>query len=167
MLPKEAGYILAIDQASNAAGAALWKDGDLQAWTVLTSKSPKDPFGRRLVEQVRQLTEWLDAELGDEKIKVLLFEGVKSSMVMSTIGAFVTCPHLVDCKFHPRLSFVSALSWKKFVRDHGLSKQRFKEIKGVQALRDIRWDFNKYPITSDDVADACLIYLTWKSRKVN
>lgn len=162
---KEAGFVLSIDQASNLAGVSLWKDGSLAAWTVLESASSKDQFGRRLVTQIAQLTGFLDDELNDdERIKVLLFEGVKSSHVLATIGAFCTCPHLIDCKFNPRHSFISALSWKKFVRDYGLSQQRFKDIKGVQALKDIEWDFEEYPIASEDVADSILIYLTWACR---
>jgi hypothetical protein len=161
---KEAGFVLSIDQASNLAGVSLWKDGVLTGWTVLESASPKDGFGRRLVTQINQLTGFLDDELGDEKVKMLLFEGVKSSHVLACVGAFCTCPHLIDCKFNPRHSFISALSWKKMVRDYGLSKQKFKEIKGIQALKDIEWDFDEYPIVSEDVADSILIYLCWAQR---
>lgn len=161
--PKEAGLILAIDQASNAAGVSLWEDGNLKATTVLLSASPKDPFGKRLVTQVKQLTAFLDHEIGDRKLNVLLFEGVKSSMVLSTVGAFVTCPHLQNCKFTPKNSFISALSWKKYARDRGAT-QKFKEIKGVRALREIGFPVDAHNITSDDIADSCLIYLCWRSR---
>ncbi len=164
MHPKEAGLILAVDQASNVAGASLWRNGELIAWRDLTSLSPKDPFGKRLVEQVRQLTQWLDAEIGTEPIKTVLFEGVKSSMVMSTVGAFVCCPHLQGCKFHPRHSFTSALTWKKWLRDRG-AEGPFKEIKGVKPLRELGWDFDKYPIESEDVADSVHIYRAWRDKK--
>jgi hypothetical protein len=164
-LPKEAGYILAIDQASNCAGVSLWHNGSLQAWRTLDSASPKDPFGRRLATQVQQLTEFLAEELpAGEEIKVLLFEGVKSSMVLATVGAFCVCPQLQGCKFNPKHSFISALSWKKWARDHGATGP-FKEIKGVKALKETGWEFETYPIFSDDVADSLMIYQCWRDRK--
>jgi hypothetical protein len=163
---KESGYILSIDQASNCAGCSLWKDSIPIAWTDLKSASPKDAFGRRLVKQVEDLNKFLDEHLPEgETIKTVLFEGVKSSIVLSTVGAFCCSPYLQDCRFHPRHSFISALSWKKYVRDYGKTQQRFKEIKGVQALKDIDWDFETYPIESDDVADSVLIYKCWAVRK--
>lgn len=157
---KEAGFILAIDQASNAAGVSLWRDGSLVATTVLKSDSPKDGFGKRLVAQIKQLDTFLDEHL-TEPLKLVLFEGVKSSHVLTTVGAFCCCKHLVDCKFSPRNNFVSALTWKRWARDRGATG-KFGDIKGHKALTEVGW---KNAPASHDICDSIMIYLAWRDYK--
>lgn len=163
MRPCEIGFILSIDQASNAAGVSLWHDGQLKAHTVLRSNSSSDSFARRLQTQVPQLTAFLDAHLPEKlKLTKVLFEGMKARLVLVTIGAFLTCPRL-DNKLHAQHSFVESSSWKKWAQQHGATGP-FKEIKGVKALKEIGYPVDKLAIDSDDVADSILIYLTWRAK---
>ena len=134
------------------------------AHTVLKSNSSKDPFGKRLYAQVQQLERFLDTHLDEgEMIDQLLFEGVRSSHVLTTVGAFCIAKQLQGCKFSPKACFVGALRWKAWARKNGATSQKFKEIKGVTALREVGFDVDAYGIESEDAADSCLIFLCWAS----
>lgn len=163
MKDKERGFVLSIDQASNAAGASLWFDGVLQAWTVLNSKSKLDTFSARMQAIVAQLDEWLNIMLTrDQIINQILFEGVRSRLVLCTVGAFCTIPK-IQAHVKVPANFIESTSWKVYARDRGATG-KLAEIKGVRALREIGFPLDKYPIVSDDVADSCLIYLKWASQ---
>lgn len=164
MLPKEAGYVLSIDPASNTAGVSLWKDGELITTTELKSTSTKDSMGKRLRDQVDQLNTFLDALLpSGVLIKTVVLENVKSKLVMLVIGAYLSSPY-IDANISPSKSFVSPSSWKKYAQLRG-GKGDFTKIKGVKALKEIGFPTDKYNITSDDIADSVLIYLTWRTQK--
>lgn len=160
---KEHGWVLSIDQASNCAGVSLWANGLLTATTTLNSDSPKDSFGKRLARQCEQLEDWLTTRVGKAEIKVVLFEGVRSRLVLCTVGAFASVQQLRNCKIHPRHSFVESTSWKNWARKRGATGG-FKEIKGVKALRETGWDFDKFPVDSCDIADSLMIYMCWRDR---
>lgn len=163
--PKENSWILSVDQASNLAGASLWHNGVLIDTELLQSKKNTDPIATRLVTQVTQLTSWLDGILPEgEYIKDVVFEGVRSRIVLITVGAFLTCPHLRYCKVHPKRNFVESLLWKYYAKARG-AEGPAKDIKGVKALREIGFPVDEHRILSDDIADSLLIYLTWRDRK--
>jgi hypothetical protein len=160
---KERGYVLSVDQASNVAGVSLWYDGTLQATTTLVSKRAGDPFSRRIQYQLEQLNTFIDVHVpADIILDKVIFEGVRSRLVMIVAGAFLTCPR-IDAKITESYNFVESSSWKNWARARG-AKGDFKSIKGVPALQQCGWDFDKYPITSEDVADSILMYLCWKDR---
>lgn len=159
---KEQGYVLVVDQASNAAGVSLWYNGSLKAHTVLRSSSEKDPISQRLQDQLPQLDAFLTAHLPDSaRITKIVFEGVRARLVLVTVGAFLTCPR-IHAKLSPKASFVESSSWKKWARKHGAMEEKIKDIKGVKALRETGFPVDDYGITSDDVADSILMYLTWR-----
>lgn len=161
---KEAGWIITIDQASNAAGVTLWLDGEFMAATTLNSTKSTDPFGRRLATQAAELERWLiSMGLGPTSIKMAIFEGVRARIVLCTVGAFCAVPQLQGCRLHARHTFVESISWKRWAQRRG-AEGPMKDIKGVQALMEIGWDFAKYPIATDDEADSVMIYQTWKER---
>ena len=164
MQPKENGWILAIDQASNCAGVSLWRNGALVDTTTLLSDSPKDALGKRLSRQVEQLTDWLHGRLGKAEIKTVLFEGVRSRLVLVTVGAFVCVPQLRHCKVHQRFSFIESTSWKNYARKRGATNPKLGDIKGVPALREIGFPVDQHRIDSDDIADSILIYLCWRDK---
>ncbi len=159
----EQGYVVSIDQASNNAGVSLWYNGDLKAWVLLSSFSPKDPYSYRLQVMVTQLERWLDSQLPEgQVISQIVFEGVRSRLVLCTVGAFLTVPR-IQAKLHQQKNFVESTSWKKYAQIRGATGP-IKDIKGVKALREIGFPLDRYQITSDDVADSCLQYLTWRER---
>ncbi len=163
MKPKEMGFVLSIDQASNAAGVSLWLDGELQATTVLVSKDKNDPFSRRIQYQLEQLNTFIDLHVpADVVLDKVLFEGVRSRLVNIVIGAFLCCPR-IDAKISEKKNFIESSSWKNWARARG-AQGPFTEIKGVKSLRECGWDLVKYPVTSDDVADSIFIYMTWRDR---
>ena len=144
MKPRELGYVLAIDQASNAAGVSLWKDGQLISTTLLVSRSSKDTFAQRIQCQLQQLTDYLNKELPKGvQIEKIVFEGVRSRLVTVVVGAFMCCPR-ISAGLHNRANFVESVSWKKWAQLRG-AKGPFKEIKGVKALIETGWDMEKYP----------------------
>tara|TARA_R110000868_G_scaffold375983_3_gene640690 strand:- start:142 stop:636 length:495 start_codon:yes stop_codon:yes gene_type:complete len=161
--PKELGYVLSVDQASNCAGVSLWLDGTLQASTTLNSKSASDPFSRRIQFQLEQLNSFIDLHVpADVILDKVIFEGVRSRLVTCVVGAFLCCPR-IDAKISEQKNFVESSSWKNWARARGAVGD-FKIIKGVKALRECGWDMIKYPVTSDDIADSILMYLCWKDR---
>lgn len=163
MRPKEAGYVLSIDQASNQAGVSLWYDGELMGHAVLYSQATTDPYARRLQHQVPQLTDFLNKQLPrGVDIDKVLFEGMKNRLVLITVGAFLTCPR-INAKLHQKFSFVESPSWKKWAKTQGATGFT-KDVKGVKALSEIGYPVTACHITSDDVADSILMYLTWRSK---
>lgn len=163
MKPKEFGYVLSVDQASNLAGVSLWHNGELKATTVLKSRSPDDPFSRRLQTQLPQLTAFLDTHVPKEyQIEKVVFEGVRSRLILAVVGGFLVCPR-IHARVSEKANFVESSSWKRYAYLHGATGP-VKDIKGVKALRESGFDVDKYSIESDDIADSCLIYLTWASR---
>lgn len=158
--PKEQDYVLSIDQASNAAGVSLWRNGQRLATATLRSAKSSDPFGKRLATQMRALEAWLD-QLRIEKIQHVVFEGVRSRLVLVTVGAFCAARQLQSCRLHPKHSFVESTSWKRWAQKRG-ARGPLKDIKGVQALIDIGYPVEG--INTDDEADSILQYLTWRDR---
>lgn len=163
MKTKEQGFVLSIDQASNNAGASLWYNGELKHWVLLSANSPKDPYSLRLQTQAEALDVWLHSVLPDGTvIKQILFEGVRRRLVLCTVGAFCISPK-IQAVVHDKKNFVESTSWKKYAQLRGATGL-LGEVKGVKALREIGFPLDRYPITSDDIADSILIYLTWKER---
>ncbi len=159
---KEQGYVLCIDQASNAAGVSLWYNGLLKDTTVLRSSSEKDPISQRLQDQLPQLDAFLNVNLPKSaRVTKIVFEGVRARLVLVTVGAFLTCPR-IHAKLSPKASFVESSSWKKWARRHGALEEKVKDIKGVKALREVGFPVDEFDICSDDVADSILMYLTWR-----
>ena len=163
MNPKEYGFVLSIDQASNVAGVSLWFSGGLIATTTLLSARPSDPFSRRVQDQVAQLTTFLETHTPPETlIDRVIFEGVRARLVICVVGAFMTCPR-IDAKLSEKANFVESSSWKNYARARGATGP-FSEIKGVKALTEIGWDMVKHPVVSDDIADSILMYSCWASK---
>jgi len=157
----EENYVLAIDPASNKCGVSLWKDGAFVAGIDLESNSARDPFSIRLQTISFQLDLFLRGQLGEnEKIRTVVCEGVRSVLVQICVGALLVCPQ-IEAKI-TTASFVHSTSWKKWAKDRGATGP-LKDIKGVQALRESTKDYHH--VTSDDVADSILIYLTWVSKQ--
>lgn len=164
MKPKEQGYVLSIDQASNAAGVTLWHNGNLASWVLLSSENERDPFPKRMAAMVEQLQQWLDIVLIDgQQIDTVLFEGVRLRLVTCTVGAFCSPTQLRNCHVKEKSSFIESSSWKSYARKQGATGA-VKDIKGVKALSEIGFPLDQYPIKSDDIADSVLIYLTWASK---
>lgn len=164
-LAKLSGYILSIDQASNAAGCALFKNGALVATTVLVSKSSTDPFSRRVQYQLPQLTAFLDKHLpAGVDVETVIFEAVRARLVLCVVGAFLCCPR-ISAKMSEKGSFVESSSWKLWARRNGAHSQKPQETKGCIALSETGFDCAKHGIVSDDIADAIMIFRTWAARK--
>lgn len=163
MKAKEAGYVLSIDQASNAAGVSLWLNGQLIATTVLRSKKPTDPFSRRVQFQLEQLTQFLGEHLpAHVNIEKVIFEGVKARLVLIVIGSFLCCPR-ISAKMHEKASFVYSSSWKQWARNHGATGP-VADIKGVKSLAETGFDMETHHIVSEDISDSILMYLSWRDR---
>lgn len=159
---KEQGYVLAIDQASNNAGASLWLDGEYVAGVLLSSASKLDSFPVRMQAIVAQLELWLESVLPpDYYIEKIIFEGVRSRLVLCTVGAFCTIPRIRGHVKQDK-NFIETTTWKSWAKRHGATGA-LKDIKGVKALREVGFPLSRNPITSDDIADSCLLYLTWAS----
>ncbi len=163
MKPKESGWILSVDPASNKCGVALWKDGSFIGSALLSSVSSRDPFSRRMQDIYAQLCGFLEGHLGatDEKVKTIVTEGVRSRLVSTCIGSLMVCPR-IEANLSPKDSFVEPSTWKKWAKDHGATGPS-ADIKGIASLKQTPW-FN-WPIPqSDDEADAILIYQAWRDR---
>jgi hypothetical protein len=155
------GWTLAMDQASNQAGASLWRNGKFVSSATLTAIKT-DKFSRRLVTLVAQLDEWLDREIGPSaKLNHVVFEGVRSRLVLVTVGAFLTSRH-IDASLSPQQSFVETSSWKSWAQKRGATGL-FKNIKGITALAETGW-VGPTP-DSHDAADSILIYLTYSENR--
>ena len=161
MWAKEEGFVLSIDQASNCAGVSLWHNGQLVAWTDLQASRKKDPMPIRLREQLIQLRMFLETHNVDT-VSAVLFEKVRAEFVSMICGAYLTM-NAIKCHIG-KDHLIHTNRWKGWARSQGAGKTVHRsEIKGVQALKEIGWDFNAYPIESDDVADSVLMYLAWRS----
>lgn len=161
MFVKEQGWVLVIDQASHCAGVSLWYNGVLKHTTELKSHSKTEPFSRRLQFQAEQLDVFLTQALPEcACITKIVFEGVRSRLVLVTVGAFLT-PKRINAKISPKASFVESTSWKKWAQRHGATGP-ISEIKGVKALGET--GFPTDGITSDDIADSIMMYQTWRER---
>lgn len=160
---KEQGWVLVIDQASNCAGVSLWYNGDLKATTELRSESSKDSFARRLQHQVPQLTAFLDRVLPDSAtITKILFEGVRSRLVLVTVGAFLTCPR-INAKLSPRTNFIESTSWKVWARNRGATGP-IADIKGIKSLKETGFHVDDAFLTSEDVADSIMMFNAWREK---
>lgn len=156
---KGEGWVLSVDQASNAAGVSLWHNRSLVATAVLKSKNSRDAFSRRIQAQAADLRKFLDDHLPPgEVIKTVVFESVKSRIIMAVIGS-VLVHERIESPLTPS-HMIGSMSWKKYAQGLG-AKGPLKDIKGVPALVDIKFDVEKHGITSEDIADSVLIYLTW------
>lgn len=152
--------VLSIDQASNNAGVSLWQHGMPRAWTVLAAKKKTDPLSVRLVQQRQQLETFLNEQLAStEDIDVVLFENVKSKVVLLCAGAFLSLD-IFQCKFKPKEHIVHPSSWKSYLRKRGATG----EIKGVKALEQGWPPSKRLKLQSDDVADSMAIYLAWQEK---
>lgn len=157
---KSQGWVLSIDQATNAAGVSLWKNGQLIDTICLKSASSSDSYSRRLQGMLPQLDAFLDRHLHPgETITKILFEGVRSRLVMAAVGGFLMCSRL-DCKIHQSASFVESTSWKSYARQHGATGD-FALIKGCRSLAETGFPVHELRIDSDDIADSILFYHTW------
>lgn len=161
---KRKSKTLSVDQASNQAGVSLWSPtSDLLACTVLQSESPKDPFSKRVTDQVEQLNTFLEEHLADgEEITHVLFEGVRSRLVLVTVGAYMTCPYLM-AGLSPQHSFVESRTWKAWAKRHG-AKAFISEIKGIQSLLETGFNMPPGMPLTEDIADSIMMYLAWKER---
>lgn len=160
---KGEGYVLSVDQASNSGGVSLWHNRELVGHTVLKSKHSKDSFSRRVQAQAKDLRDFLDVYLPQgETITTVLFESVKSRIIMAVIGS-VLVNERIDSTLTPA-TMIPSMSWKKWAQSMG-AVGPLKDIKGVPALRQVKFDVDGYGITSEDVADSALIYLTWLNKK--
>jgi hypothetical protein len=100
--------------------------------------------------------------LGEEKIHTIISEDVRSKLVHLSFGSILTCAY-IQAHIKTKGSFISPSAWKSWAKLRGATGD-FKAIKGVKALRECGWDFTKYPVESDDIADSILIYLTWRDK---
>lgn len=158
---KGSGYALSVDPASNLCGVSLWKDGTLIDTAVLASNNNRDLFSVRLQTIAFQLEQFLAKHLKeDEKVTTVVCEGVRSVLVQICIGALLGVRQ-IHAPISSSKSFVYATSWKKYAKDRGATGP-LKDIKGVKALYEMGWTGQE--VTSDDVADSILLYLTWRDR---
>ena len=158
-------WTLFIDQASNAAGVALAKDGQLLACDTICSTRASDVISQRLQDQIPRLTDFLNKYVPQgEYITNVVFEGVRSRIVLLTVGAFLMCPR-IKARLSPTGNFVESQSWKRWAKRQGASGP-IKDVKGIRSLREVRPDlFSRFKILTDDAADAVMIYLTWLERQ--
>lgn len=155
--------VLCIDQGSNLAGVTLWqKDGFRSPSKLLASAllkaDPKAKYTTRIQQLVPQLTEFLADK---PRVELLLFENVRPKLVLVTVGAFLTCPHL-DLSLTEYNSFVSSSTWKTWARERGATGP-YTKIKGRKALGETGFDMSTIP-DSDDVADSVMMFLAWEQK---
>lgn len=155
---------LSIDQASNQAGVSLWTaSGVLIATALLCSEHKKDPFSKRVTDQIVQLEEFLNTHLEpDEEVTHVLFEGVRSRLVLVTVGAFMTCSRL-NAGLSAQHSFVESRTWKSWAKRHG-AKAFISDVKGVESLLETGFQPPEGIKLNDDIADSIMMYLAWKER---
>lgn len=161
---KRKSKTLSVDQASNQAGVSLWSpDGHLLGTTLLESNSKKDPFSKRITDQLVQLESFLDAHLDlDETITHVLFEGVRSRLVLITVGAFMTCTRL-NAGLSQKHSFVESRTWKSWAKRHG-AKAFISDVKGVESLIEAGFKAPEGIYMNDDIADSIMIYIAWSEK---
>lgn len=161
---KRKSKTLSIDQASNQAGVSLWSpEGTLIDTVLLTSSSKKDPYSKRVTEQIEQLEDFLTARLDfNEDITHVLFEGVRSRLVLVTVGAFMTCSRL-NAGLSAQHSFVESRVWKSWAKRHGATAF-ISDIKGVNSLLETGFVPPPGIVLNEDIADSIMMYLAWKER---
>lgn len=152
------GWTLSIDPASRKAGVSLWF-GDVYIASEALSSSLVT-WSERANDLRIKLQAFISRYVPkNEFITLVVIELVPKIVepsVQLIAGAIIAEERY---KVNPtRKCFVSPSSWKAFARKNGCKE---KDPKGVSALKDIGWDFDINPVTSDDVADSILIYLTW------
>lgn len=159
------GWSLFVDQASNVAGVALAYNGDLRAVETLNAHCSSSPISDRLRILVSELGMFLSKNLPEgDVVRHVVFEGVRSRIVLITCGAFLTCPR-ITAKISPTANFIESRSWKHLAKRLGATGP-IKDVKGIRSLKEIAPDlFNRYKIDSDDAADAILMYLTWLEKQ--
>jgi hypothetical protein len=164
MFPKEQGWILTIDQASNAAGVALWYDGILKATETIKSARASDPISDRLRHQMVELEYFLNKYIPEgDAIRNVIFEGVRSRIVLVTVGAFLLSRR-IRAHISPTKNFVETRTWKNWGKRHGATGP-VKDVKGIRSLKETCPElFEKYNIKTDDEADAIFIYMAWRTR---
>lgn len=163
MWPKEQGWVLTIDPASIQCAAALRFNGEPYARITLKAEK-KAKFSKRLQQLQEQLQSFLDECLGEEPVEKVIVEGVRSEKVSQTVGAFMICTQ-IDSSLGKNM-VIHAPTWKSWARKQGATYEgTYLNIKGIKALQDIGWDFDKNPIASDDEADCELLYMAWRDRK--
>lgn len=157
-------WVLFVDQASNAAGVALTRDGELYACDTVCSTRSSDVISQRLQDQVPRLTDFLNTYVPmGENITKVVFEGVRSRIVLISVGAFLMCPR-IKARLSPTGNFVESRSWKAWAKRQGATGP-IKDIKGRKALFEIRPElFKRFKIDTDDAADSILMALTWHER---
>ena len=160
MWRKEKGWILSIDQASIKAGVSLWKDGELIAFTDLNGGGKKVPMSKRLHKQRVELDTFLEQHCKGT-VSTVLFEDVKGKFVQMICGAYLTAGKIC-CKIG-KDHLVHTRTWKSWAQRQG-ALGPVRDIKGVRALREIGWDFSRWAVESDDVADSLMIYMAWRCR---
>ena len=162
---KTSGWVLFIDQASNAAGCALTKEGKLVATETICSTRASDVISQRLQDQIPRLSDFLNkyVPLG-ETINHVVFEGVRSRIVLISVGAFLMCPR-IKARLSPTGNFVETRTWKSWAKRQGASGPT-KDVKGIRSLREIRPGlFERFRIKTDDEADACMMFFAWLERQ--
>lgn len=161
---KRTSKTLVIDQASNQAGVSLWSpDGALIATTLLKSKSSKNPFSKRVTYQLVQLEAFLEEQLEPgETVTHVLFEGVRSKLVLVVVGAFMTCSRL-NAGLSPQHSFVPSSTWKSWAKRHG-AKAFISDVKGVISLLETGYVVPAHCDINEDIADSIMMYLAWKEK---
>lgn len=161
---KDPGYILFIDQASNAAGVALVKDGELMATETICSTRSSDVISQRLQDQIPRLSDFLNKYVPyGEFVRNVVFEGVRSRIVLISVGAFLMCPRL-KCRISPKDNFVETRTWKAWAKRQGATGPT-KDVKGMRSLREVRPElFERFRIKTDDEADAVLMMYAWMER---
>lgn len=161
------GWVLFIDQASNAAGIALVKDGELVATETICSTRSSDVISQRLQDQIPRLTDFLNKYVPyGLTVDRVVFEGVRARLVLISVGAFLMCPR-IKTRLSPTDSFVETGRWKGWAKRQGATGP-LKDVKGIRSLKEVRPDlFGKdsgFNIKTDDEADACFMWLTYKER---
>lgn len=161
---KRISKTLSIDQASNQAGVSLWSvDHKLLATTVLKSKSAKDPFSKRVTDQIAQLEDFLELNLEyDEQITHVLFEGVRSRLVLVTVGAFMTCTRF-NAGLSALHSFVESRTWKSWAKRRGATAF-ISHVKGVESLLETGFVMPAGMLLTEDIADSIMMYLAWQEK---
>lgn len=164
MLKDLSGWSLFIDQASNAAGVALCHDGELRGTETLCSIRSTDVMSRRLQDIMPQLTHFISKYVPQgEYVEKVFFEGVRSRIVLITVGAFLMCPR-IKAWISPTRNFIETGTWKAWAKRNGATGPQ-KDIKGIRSLREIRPElFERHRIKTDDEADAVLMFLSLKDR---
>lgn len=155
-----AAYYLAYDPASYSAGAALFcKERGLIAWTGIMGKRD-DPLPVRLKDQYTQLVSFVEQHINPWDYLTVLVENICAipgqQLILAVSAALpLMLPHV---KYY---SSIQISSWKKWLVDSGVPKER---CKGKPALSLVRPELVAAGM-SDDVADAVIFGLYYLDKK--